>query len=55
METVAIFLFAFQDIGNVFLLNGDKQVEEVCQQLANGPELKGGHNVLGLFQGGQFL
>jgi len=45
----------FQDIENGFFLNANKQVEEVCKQLANDPELKDGYNALGFSQGGQFL
>jgi hypothetical protein len=55
MEPVAIVLFVFQDIENGFFLNANKQVEEVCKQLANDPELKDGYNALGFSQGGQFL
>ena len=49
------FFFLFQDIENGFFLNANKQVEEVCKQLANDPELKDGYNALGFSQGGQFL
>jgi hypothetical protein len=49
------FFFLFQDIENGFFLNANKQVEEVCKQLANDPELKHGYNALGFSQGGQFL
>jgi hypothetical protein len=45
----------FQDIENGFFLNANKQVEEVCKQLASDPELKDGYNALGFSQGGQFL
>jgi hypothetical protein len=45
----------FQDIVNGFFLNANKQVEEVCEQLATDPELKDGYNALGFSQGGQFL
>jgi len=45
----------FQDIENGFFLNANKQVEEVCKQLANDLELKDGYNALGFSQGGQFL
>jgi palmitoyl-protein thioesterase len=55
METLAFFIFMFQDIENGFFLNANKQVEEVCKQLADDPELKDGYNALGFSQGGQFL
>jgi hypothetical protein len=54
METVTVF-FMFQDIENGFFLNANKQVEDVCKQLANDPELKDGYSALGFSQGGQFL
>lgn len=44
-----------EDIENGFFLNANKQVEEVCKQLASDPELKDGYNALGFSQGGQFL
>lgn len=48
-------VFVFQDIENGYFLNANKQVEEVCKQLASDPELKDGYNALGFSQGGQFL
>lgn len=47
--------FFFQDIKNGFLLNGNKQVEDIFKQLANGLVLKDGFNAFGCCQGGQFL
>lgn len=44
-----------EDIENGFFLNANKQVEDVCKQLANDPELKDGYSALGFSQGGQFL
>jgi hypothetical protein len=54
VETLAVFCL-FQDIENGFFLNANKQVEDVCKQLANDPELNDGYNALGFSQGGQFL
>ena len=33
----------------------NQQVAQVCAQLAQDPQLKGGYNAMGFSQGGQFL
>ncbi|KAF9156727.1 hypothetical protein BG015_002086 [Linnemannia schmuckeri] len=38
-----------------FFGNVNKQIETVCEQLKNIPELEGGFNAVGFSQGGQFL
>jgi palmitoyl-protein thioesterase len=55
MLPISYVFFFFQDIENGFFLNANKQVDEVCKQVASDPELKDGYNALGFSQGGQFL
>merc|ERR1712012_694104 len=43
------------DTINGFLKPVNKQVEKVCAELADNPELKDGYNAIGFSQGGQFL
>jgi palmitoyl-protein thioesterase len=38
-----------------FLKDTNKQIEMVCQQIAEDPELQNGYNAIGFSQGGQFL
>lgn len=44
-----------EDMESGFFKNVNKQVENVCQQLATDPKLQGGYNAIGFSQGGQFL
>jgi len=44
-----------EDTENGFFLNVNRQVSQVCEQLANDPKLKDGYNSVGFSQGGQFL
>ncbi|KAM9319506.1 palmitoyl-protein thioesterase 1 [Gastrophryne carolinensis] len=44
-----------EDMENSFFLNANTQVEMVCKQLANDPNLQQGYNSMGFSQGGQFL
>ncbi|XP_068121486.1 palmitoyl-protein thioesterase 1 [Hyperolius riggenbachi] len=44
-----------EDVENSFLLNANKQVDLVCEQLGKDPNLKQGYNSMGFSQGGQFL
>merc|ERR1712223_1024880 len=43
------------DTINGFLKPVNQQVEMVCQQIADDPELQNGYNAIGFSQGGQFL
>ncbi|XP_055587388.1 palmitoyl-protein thioesterase 1 isoform X2 [Uranotaenia lowii] len=43
------------DYKSGYLIHPNKQVEDVCQQLANDPKLSDGYNAIGFSQGGQFL
>lgn len=43
------------DYESGFFVHPNKQVEEVCKQLANDPKLQNGYNAIGFSQGGQFL
>ncbi|CAL1526942.1 unnamed protein product [Lymnaea stagnalis] len=44
-----------QDTENGFLMNVNKQIDIVCDQLAKDSKLQQGYNALGFSQGGQFL
>lgn len=44
-----------EDTKNGFLMNVNKQVLMVCNQLAADPKLQNGYNAIGFSQGGQFL
>lgn len=44
-----------EDYESGFFVHPNKQVEEVCHQLANDKELENGYNAIGFSQGGQFL
>ncbi|KAJ1177930.1 hypothetical protein NDU88_003181 [Pleurodeles waltl] len=44
-----------EDMENSFFLNVNKQVAQVCEQLAKDPKLQQGYNAMGFSQGGQFL
>ncbi|KAJ3609005.1 hypothetical protein NHX12_023533 [Muraenolepis orangiensis] len=44
-----------QDTENGFFMDVNRQVAQVCSQLAQDPKLKGGYNAMGFSQGGQFL
>jgi len=43
------------DTESGFFRDTNRQVREVCQMLAEDPELQGGYNAIGFSQGGQFL
>lgn len=45
----------YKDIWSSFYGNVNAQVERVCEQLQDVPELSGGFNMVGFSQGGQFL
>lgn len=49
------FYFDFQDIENGFLMNVNKQIDNVCDQFVKDFKLQLGYNVIGFSQGGQFL
>merc|ERR1712095_58618 len=53
--SLKIGLTIIDDTINGFLKPVDKQIEMVCQQLAEDPELQNGYNAIGFSQGGQFL
>uniref|UniRef100_A0A2C9JHT0 Palmitoyl-protein thioesterase 1 n=1 Tax=Biomphalaria glabrata TaxID=6526 RepID=A0A2C9JHT0_BIOGL len=44
-----------EDTENGFLMNVNRQIEIVCDQLQKDPKLQQGYNALGFSQGGQFL
>ncbi|KAH9515272.1 Palmitoyl-protein thioesterase 1 [Bulinus truncatus] len=44
-----------EDTENGFLMNANKQIDIVCDQLQKDPKLQQGYNALGFSQGGQFL
>lgn len=44
-----------EDIIRGFLGNMNELVEDVCNQIAEDPELQGGYNSVGFSQGGHFL
>ncbi|KAE8624671.1 hypothetical protein XENTR_v10006020 [Xenopus tropicalis] len=44
-----------EDMKNSFFLNVNEQVDGVCKELAQNPNLKNGYNSMGFSQGGQFL
>merc|ERR1712004_499686 len=46
---------AIDDTLNGFFLDTNVQIEMVCKQIAEDPELQNGYNAIGLSQGGQFL
>merc|ERR1711862_130040 len=46
---------AIDDTLNGFFLDTNAQIEMVCKQIAEDPELQNGYNAIGLSQGGQFL
>merc|ERR1711862_273762 len=46
---------AIDDTLNGFFLDTNVQIEMVCKQIADDPELQNGYNAIGLSQGGQFL
>merc|ERR1712012_987143 len=43
------------DTESGFFRDTNRQVREVCQMIAEDPELAGGYNAIGFSQGGQFL
>merc|ERR1712055_636697 len=43
------------DMESGFFRDTNRQVREVCEMLANDPELQDGYNAIGFSQGGQFL
>jgi len=43
------------DVESGFFRDTNRQVREVCQMLAEDPELQNGYNAIGFSQGGQFL
>merc|ERR1712156_792871 len=53
--SLKIGLSVIDDTINGFLKPVNQQVEMVCQQLADDPQLKDGYNAIGFSQGGQFL
>lgn len=44
-----------EDTENGFLMNVNKQIDIVCDQLAKDSKLQSGYNAIGFSQGGQFL
>ncbi|ESN99795.1 hypothetical protein HELRODRAFT_113558 [Helobdella robusta] len=44
-----------EDVENSFLMNLNKQIDMVCKQFSNDPNLEMGFNAVGFSQGGQFL
>lgn len=46
------FYFDFQDIENGFLMNVNKQIDNVCDQFVKDFKLQLGYNVIGFLQGG---
>ncbi|XP_059162857.1 palmitoyl-protein thioesterase 1-like [Physella acuta] len=44
-----------EDTENGFLMNVNRQIDIVCDQLKKDPKLQQGYNALGFSQGGQFL
>jgi len=53
--SLKIGLTVIDDTINGFLKPVNKQVEQVCAELADNPDLKNGYNAVGFSQGGQFL
>uniref|UniRef100_U5ESW4 Palmitoyl-protein thioesterase 1 n=1 Tax=Corethrella appendiculata TaxID=1370023 RepID=U5ESW4_9DIPT len=43
------------DYESGYLIHPNKQIKDVCNQIANDPNLVGGYNAIGFSQGGQFL
>ena len=43
------------DMESGFFRDTNRQVREVCEMIANDPELQDGYNAIGFSQGGQFL
>eukprot|EP00091_Calanus_sinicus_P012865 TRINITY_DN28751_c0_g1_i1.p1 TRINITY_DN28751_c0_g1~~TRINITY_DN28751_c0_g1_i1.p1 ORF type:complete len:145 (-),score=35.19 TRINITY_DN28751_c0_g1_i1:52-462(-) len=43
------------DMESGFFRDTNRQVSEVCEMMANDPELQDGYNAIGFSQGGQFL
>lgn len=44
-----------EDIKNSYFVNVNQQVEQVCKEIRDDPNLQKGYNAIGLSQGGQFL
>lgn len=44
-----------EDFESGYFVHPNKQVEDVCQQIANDPKLQNGYNAIGFSQGSQFL
>jgi len=55
VKSLKIGLTVIDDTINGFLKDTNKQIEMVCQQIAEDPELQNGYNAIGFSQGGQFL
>merc|ERR1719361_3042818 len=53
--SLKIGLTIIDDTTDGFLKPVNKQVEQVCAELADNPDLKNGYNAVGFSQGGQFL
>ncbi|KAK2155923.1 hypothetical protein LSH36_227g06063 [Paralvinella palmiformis] len=43
-----------EDTYNGFLMNANKQIQEVCKKIQTDSKLKNGYNAIGFSQGGQF-
>ncbi|WIA16135.1 hypothetical protein OEZ85_012853 [Tetradesmus obliquus] len=55
VHSIATGVGEYQDVWSSFYGNVNQQVGKVCGELASMEELKGGFNMVGFSQGGQFL
>lgn len=55
VHSIATGAGEYGDVWSSFYGNVNKQVENVCEELADKDELSGGFHMVGFSQGGQFL
>lgn len=55
VKSIRIGSNVVEDYESGYFVHPNKQVEEVCRQLAEDENLKNGYNAIGFSQGAQFL
>lgn len=55
VKSIRIGSNSIADFRSGYFVHPNKQIENVCSQIASDPMLQNGYNAIGFSQGGQFL